>query len=106
MRYRVDVSAHVMAKVADRYGSERTARGAPDRYDFVGGPLAAALDRFRRFDELVAVVGPSVRLATIVDPFFGVVTFTGVLVATDRVEIADFEDDPDFWAKLDDEPDA
>jgi hypothetical protein len=37
----------------------------------------------------------------IVDPFFGALLFFGVLIDTDTVEIADFEDDPDYWSMLD-----
>jgi hypothetical protein len=47
---------------------------------------------------------PAVRAYTIVDPFFGVVVFAGVLIASDVVEITAFEDDPDYWAAVDDEP--
>lgn len=35
------------------------------------------------------------------DSFFGALVFFGVLVAPDVVEIADFEDDPDYWSMVD-----
>lgn len=105
MRYRVELGASLMAQVVAEHGPERSPSGDPDRYDFFGGPIAAALDRFRDFESLPAVIGPSVRVATVVDPFFGVVTFTGVLVQPDTVEIADFVSDPDYWTMIDDDPD-
>jgi hypothetical protein len=30
--------------------------------------------------------------------------FIGLLVADDVVEVADFEDDPDYWDRIDDDP--
>jgi Antitoxin SocA-like, Panacea domain len=62
------------------------------------------IDRFRDFDSL-PVVGPSVRVATVVDPFSGVVTFTDVLIGPEAVEIADFVSDPDYSTVIDDDPD-
>ena len=94
---RVDVSAFVMKKVSDRYGTDRSVDGAPNGYDFISGPLAAALIEFRHFAELPEGVGPSVRTLNILDPFFGPVVFAAVLVGEDRVEIADFADDPEYW---------
>ena len=41
------------------------------------------------------------RSLHITDPFFGALVFFGVLIGTDVVEIADFEDDPDCWSMLD-----
>jgi hypothetical protein len=32
-----------------------------------------------------------------------VVVFVGVLIEADVVEIADFDDDPDYWSTIDDE---
>ena len=86
-----------MAKVADKYGTERSVGGAPGEYDFIGGPLAAALIEFRYFTELPEAVGPSVRTLNILDPVFGPVVFTGVLVGERTVEIADFAEDPEYW---------
>jgi hypothetical protein len=49
-------------------------------------------------------VVPAVRTYTIVDPSFGAVVFVGVLIDAEVVEIADFDDDPDYWSIVDDEP--
>ncbi len=107
MRFRVDVGEHVMQQLVVEYPPERTAQGDPNQFDFLGGPLAAAIDRFTAFDLLPEAAGPSVRIATIVDPMFGPVTFTGVLVGDDRVEIAEYMADPEFWTdQNDDEPDV
>ncbi|MFV0317704.1 MAG: hypothetical protein ACK5O2_12185 [Microthrixaceae bacterium] len=93
----VGVSDFVMAKVSNRYGTERSADGAANGYDFIDGPLAAALLEFRHFAELPEAAGPSVRTLNVLDPFFGPVVFTGVLVGDGMVEIADFADDPEYW---------
>ena len=95
------MSDTVLAKAHDRYGEERSATGKPSEYDFVGGPLAAAILEFSHFDEMPTVAGPAVRSLIITDPFFGVLIFFGVLVGPHSVEIADFEDDPDYWSMID-----
>ncbi len=99
--HQVRVAAFVLEKAHERYGEERAASVAPSEYDFVGGPLAAALLEFRHFDELPEVAGPSVRSLIITDPFFGALVFFAVLVESAMVEIADFEDDPDYWSIVD-----
>ena len=99
--FEVRVARLVYDKADRRYGDERTSTGNPDEYDFVGGPLAAALLEFRHFNELPEVAGPSVRSLIITDRFFGALVFFGVLVDTSTVEIADFEDDPDYWSMVD-----
>ena len=98
MRFLVDVGTRVMEQIALDYPPRRTAAGDPDQFDFLGGPLATAIDQFKGFDLLPAAVGPSVRVATVVDPMFGAVTFTGVLIGEGRVEIAEYIADPDFWS--------
>ena len=105
MTYDVIVSAEVMAKVTNKFEEGRSALGTPDWYDFVSGPLAAAVFAFRDFDRLTFDVIPAVRSYTIPDPFFGAVVFVGVLIDTTVVEIADFEDDPDYWSQLAADPD-
>lgn len=99
--FEVRVSDTVLAKAHDRYSEERSAAGAPSEYDFVGGPLAAAIVEFTHFDELPPVAGPAVRSLIITDPLFGTLVFFGVLVGPHAVEIADFEDDPDYWSMID-----
>lgn len=49
-------------------------------------------------------VGEAVRSVTTVDVFFGAVTFTGVLIDTDLVEIADVGIDDEFWDYVDRDP--
>jgi hypothetical protein len=99
--YEVRVAPFVLHKAHERYGDERSPSGVPSEYDFVGGPLGAALLEFRYFDELPEAAGPSVRSLIITDPFFGALVFFGVLVERTTVEIADFEDDPDYWSMVD-----
>lgn len=99
--YEVRVGRAVHEKAHDRYGDERSATGQPSEFEFVSGPLAAALIEFGHFDELPKVAGPSVRSLIITDPFFGALVFFGVLVEPHTVEVADFEDDPDYWSMLD-----
>jgi hypothetical protein len=97
MTRRVDVAAEVLAKAHDEFGDERTAVGSPSEYDFVSGPLAAALLVFRDFDNLSFELVGAVRSYTVVDPFFGPVVFVAVLTEDDSVEIVDFATDPDYW---------
>jgi hypothetical protein len=100
----VRVAQTVYEKAHELFGEHRTVEGAPSEYDFVGGPLAAAVFAFRDFERLAYDTVPAVRTYTIVDPFFGAVVFVGVLVDAGVVEIADFDDDPDYWPAVDDEP--
>lgn len=102
--FEVVVSARVDAQISERYGRERSASGIPDLYDFESGPLAAARLAFSRFDDVRSTLGPSVRSVTIVDVFFGAVTFTGVLTGERTVEIAEVDIDPDFWDFVDHGP--
>ena len=100
----VRIAHAVFERAHERFGESRTVEGAPSEYDFVGGPLAAAVFSFRDFDNLAYDVVPSVRTYTIVDPFFGPVVFAGVLVGEGFVEIVDFRDDPDYWTVIEDDP--
>jgi hypothetical protein len=100
----VRVAQAVYEKAHEHFGETRSVEGAPSEYDFVGGPLAAAVFAFRDFERLGYDLVPAVRAYTIVDPFFGVVVFVGVLTELDVVEITTFDDDPDYWATVDDEP--
>lgn len=52
MTRRVEVASSVYDTIEQRFGEERTPAGAPSGYDFIGGPLAAAVFAFRDFDEL------------------------------------------------------
>jgi hypothetical protein len=99
--FEVNVSAFVYAKAHERFGDERSSSGDPSEYDFLSGPLSAATIEFRHFDDLPEVLGPAIRSVTIVDPFFGVVAFIGVALSGNTVEIADFDDDPDYWSAVD-----
>lgn len=102
--FEVDISAHVDDTIAREFGADRTASGRPSFYDFEAGPLAAARFAFSRFDEQREAAGSSIRTVTIVDPFFGAVVFTAVLVAESRVEIADVSIDPSYWDHVDQDP--
>lgn len=104
MTRRVDVAPAVYESANERFGETRSAGGQGSEYDFVGGPLAAAVFAFREFDALSYDVVPAVRSYTVVDPIFGAVTFAAVLRTDDVVEIVSFADDPDYWAALDDDP--
>jgi len=102
--FRVTISQFVAAKAAERYGDERSATGAPNEYDFFGGPLAAAGLAFSDFTNLRAAAGGRVRAVTILDPVFGPTVFIGVRLRDDTIEIADFEPDPDYWDLIDEDP--
>ena len=100
----VRVARDVFSRAHDRFGEGRSVEGAPSEYDFVGGPLAAAILAFRDFENLAYDLVSTVRTYTIVDPFFGAVTFVAVLVEPGIVEIASFDDDRDYWSTIGDEP--
>lgn len=100
MTRRVLVGAAVLEKAHDEFGEARTTGGSPSEYDFVSGPLAAAILVFRDFENLSFDLVPAVRTYTVVDPFFGPVVFAGVLIDHDVVEIVDFAHDPDYWQLL------
>jgi hypothetical protein len=101
---RVEVASAVYESANEKFGETRSAGGQGSEYDFVGGPLAAAVFAFREFDALSYDVVPAVRSYTVVDPIFGAVAFAAVLRTDDVVEIVSFADDPDYWAALDDDP--
>ena len=101
---RVEVAPTVYQSAHERFGESRSLRGEGSEYDFVGGPLAAAVFAFRDFDALSYDLVPAVRSYTVVDPIFGAVTFAAVLRTDDIIEIVSFADDPDYWAALDDDP--
>jgi hypothetical protein len=88
--YEVSVSLTVAARAAERYPGE------PSELDFWAGPLAGALLAFRRFDDLPYPDVPAVRIYLSVDPAFGALVFTGVSLGPGRVEIAAFDEDPDY----------
>ena len=92
----VRVARDVFSRAHDRFGESRSVEGAPSEYDFVGGPLAAAILAFRDFENLAYDLVSTVRTYTIVDLFFGAVTFV--------VEAGDLDDDPDYWSTIGDEP--
>jgi len=100
---RVEVASAVFESAHDQFGEQRS-QGDGSEYDFVGGPLAAAVFAFRDFDTLSYDLVPAVRSYTVVDPMFGAVTFAAVLRTDGSVEIVSFADDPDYWAALDDDP--
>ena len=90
-----------MERAHERYGDDRTGAGRPSEFDFVAGPLEAARREFWAFDHLPEAAGPGVRSLTVVDPFFGALVFVAILVGERDVEIAEFDDDPDYWSLVD-----
>lgn len=104
MTYEVGWHTRVTHKAADLFGPERSTVGSPSEYDFVCGPLAAAVARFRAFDTLPEEAGPSIRSVHVVDPAFGALVFVGVLVGQAKVEIADFDVDPGYWELVESDP--
>lgn len=101
---RVEVASSVLEVAHERFGPTRTVEGGPSEFDFVSGPLAAALFAFRSFDELSYDVVPAVRSYTVVDPVFGVVTFAGLLRGDGVVEVVSFANDPDYWTTIEEDP--
>jgi hypothetical protein len=77
----VRVSAALATEITSTFGPERSARGSPSEWDFWGGPLQAALLRFRDFASLPFDHVPQVRRLVVVDAVFGPVTFVAVLLA-------------------------
>ena len=104
MTRRVEVAPAVYQSAHERFSENRSPRGEGSEYDFVGGPLAAAVFAFRDFGALSFDLVPAVRSYTVVDPIFGPVTFAAVLRTDDIVEVVSFAEDPDYWAALDDDP--
>jgi len=102
---RVDIGAAVLEQANGEFGESRSPGGLPSEFDFVDGPLAAAVLAFRNFDELRYEYVAGVRSYTVVDPFFGPVVFVGVLRSDDTVEIVEFAQDPDYWRLLEEDPD-
>jgi hypothetical protein len=101
----VRVSAALATQITSTFGSERSAQGSPSEWDFWGGPLQAALLRFRDFASLPFDYVPQVRRLVVVDAVFGPVTFVAVLLSSDVVEIAACSTDPDYWHLIEDDPD-
>ena len=104
MNRQVRVSAAVLAEANDRFGETRSSSGRPSEYDFVAGPLAAAVFAFRNFDQLSFDAVPAIRSYTILDPFFGPIVFTAILIRDGWVEIVAFADDPDYWDAIANDP--
>lgn len=104
MTYDVQFGAYMMEKAARMFPEERTVAGGPSEYDFVSGPLGTARCAFGDFDQLAGELGPQIRSYHTVDPFFGALVFTDVLIGPGTVEIADFDVDPDYLRLIDDDP--
>jgi hypothetical protein len=104
VRFRVQVGVLAREEVDQRYGVERSSEGTPSPTDFEQGPLAAARLQFEHFDTLPEAVGPAVRQCHVLVPGFTPIVFIGVLVEPDLVEIAGFDDDPDYWDMIENDP--
>src|SRR5690606_16776830 len=100
-----EVGAHVFQLAHEEFGDERGADGSPSEFDFVAWPLAVALLAFRDFDRLPYDTVPEVRLYTAVSPFFGPMTFAGLLRTDGVVEIVAYTHDPDYWRTIGSESD-
>jgi hypothetical protein len=99
------VSAALTTQITSIFGPEHSAQGSPSKWDFWGGPLQAALLRFRDFASLPFDYVPQVRRLVVDDSVFGPVTFVAVLLSGDVVEIAACSTDPDHWHLIEDDPD-
>jgi hypothetical protein len=104
VNYEVRWGEHLAHRLAEAFDSERGHGGTPSQYDFVCGPLAAAIDRCRDFDSLPEEAGPAVRSVWTQHPVFGPVLFIVVLVGDRQVELADFGFDEEYWDQIDDDP--
>jgi hypothetical protein len=103
--FEVRVGKRLAETIADAFGPERTEAGAPSEWDFWSGPLAAALIAFRDFEALRFDHVAAIRRLHLVDPVFGPVVFVGVLVEPAVVELAAFDQDPDYWRLIENDPD-
>ena len=103
--FEVHVGEALAAAIASRFGSQQVGDGSPSEWDFWGGPMAAAIIAFRDFDSLRSTEHPRVRTLHLVDPVFGPVVFVGVLLDANVVELAEFDDDPDYWDLIGEDPD-
>lgn len=106
MGYEVTWGDELATRITSQFGPERTPEGHPSSYDFVAGPLAAAVQLFQDFDSLPEAAGPAVRSAHMVDGVLGVVVFIGIVLTAGRVEIVDVEVDLDYWDQVGDDPDG
>jgi len=104
VKYNVRIGALAREEIDRRYGVDRGPAGRPSRRDFERGPLAAATLRFEQFDTLAEAVGPAIRQCHVLDPGFAPIVFVGVLIEADLVEIASFDEDPDYWDLIEDDP--
>jgi len=67
--------------------------------------LALARRVFSDFESLHPDPIPAIRSALIFDPVFGPLTFVGVLLEDDVVELASVADDPYYWEMIENDPD-
>ena len=102
--YEVRVAQALAETIAEAHGPERTGSGPPSEWDFWSGPLLAARLAFRRFDLLPFDDVPAIRHLHFVDPVFGALVFTGVLLPGEVVEICAVAEDPDYWNLVEDDP--
>ena len=101
----VRVSAALAQQIAEAFGPGEPGSGERSEWDFWSGPLAAAIFAFRRFDGLRFSHRPDIRSLHLVDPVFGPIVFVGVLIEPDVVVLDTFAHDPDYWTRVEDDPD-
>lgn len=102
--FQVRVGQLLAETITATYGPERSA-GRSSEWDFWGGPLQAALLAFRDFTSLPFDDVPSIRHFVVIDPLFGAVMFTGVLLPDEVVELFAADTDGDYWPLVQDDPD-
>ena len=98
--YEVRIGLTVLEKAHQRYGDERSADGGPSEFRLRRRAAGRSRHRVRSLRGAPGRRRTSVRSLIVTDSFFGALVFFGVLVAPD-VEIAEFEDDPDYWSMVD-----
>lgn len=103
-RYQVEVSDFAAEKAAE-WGWSRSGSGKPSEPDFWSGPIKSAALQLRDFESCPRITGfpDNLREVWVVDPVFGAVVFTAVLVDV-RVVIADFSVDDHYWSVVNDDP--
>ncbi len=80
----------------------------PNYEEFMTGPILAARIQFERdWDTLLPEAGDAVRKVFLAPSReFGPIIVYGYLTAPDQVEIVSFEEDTEFWAMIQGDPDG
>ncbi len=85
-----------------------SAEGRPSFALFTDGPCKAASTAFSlNFEaqrEVIEGVGALRLVLTPPTPIFGPLIFYGVLLDNDMIELASITGDPDYWQRIDEDP--